>query len=254
MDTFKASDTSPLIGTILLHLPEVDSTNDYARTFITKNRPSEGTVIMAHHQKHGRGQYGRRWESASGKNLTFTVILYPQFLHPSDVNLLSQAVSISLCDFFNTHLNLPVKIKWPNDIYYQDGKLAGVLIETSVIGNKLDYVLVGIGVNVNQTEFSPEVPNPVSLKDVFHQNFDLMVLLKAYFPFLDTWYYRLKIQPESLPETYSGMLYHKDEQVVFSYKGTYRQGILRGVQPNGRLLVEMNGVTEEFSHGEITFA
>jgi len=150
------------IGKVYIKLNEVNSTNEYAKVLLSKNKPSEGTVIFAHYQTNGKGQFGKTWKSEKGKNLTFSIILYPNFLEAKRAYSLNQAVSLGLKDCIESQ-KIPVSIKWPNDIYYHDKKLGGLLIENGLVGENINYSIIGIGLNVNQTTFSQEIPNPTSL-------------------------------------------------------------------------------------------
>ena len=152
-----------MIGNNHIRLNRVNSTNKYAVEMIAKSKPIEGTVISASFQYEGRGQIGRFWESEAEKNITCSTILRPDFLEASDQFQLNIAISLALHDFISHFLdNKDVKIKWPNDIYVGDKKIAGILLQNSLIGKKVNSTIVGTGININQTEFSGDVPNPTS--------------------------------------------------------------------------------------------
>lgn len=113
-------------------------------------------------QSRGRGQRGNSWSSSAGANLTFSVVLCPGFLETAQQFYLSKAVSLAVCDTVESFGVRP-QVKWPNDIYIDGRKVAGILIENDLAGNFLSRSVVGIGINVNQTEFDPALPNPTSL-------------------------------------------------------------------------------------------
>lgn len=138
----------------------LDSTNTQAAREIDTAR--EGTVWIADFQTAGRGQRGNKWESAESENLTFTILLRPEFLHPSLQFRISQICSIGVCRYLVAK-GLPAKIKWPNDIYIGNKKICGMLIEHSIRGDKLAVSIAGIGLNLNQTKFASDAPNPTSL-------------------------------------------------------------------------------------------
>ncbi|MCB0573965.1 MAG: biotin--[acetyl-CoA-carboxylase] ligase, partial [Saprospiraceae bacterium] len=177
------------IGKVYHRFDQLPSTNDHAAELIAKSTPPEGTVIRAASQTAGRGQFGSRWESAAGKNLTLSVILYPDWLEAGAQFHLSMATALALHDtVYSIVQNLPdesllkagepstvyrlpstvhrppstVKIKWPNDLYLGDRKAAGILIQNSLSGAHLQSSILGIGLNVNQPEFDPSLPNPGS--------------------------------------------------------------------------------------------
>jgi BirA family biotin operon repressor/biotin-[acetyl-CoA-carboxylase] ligase len=126
----------------------------------------------------GKGTDTNTWESEKGKNLTFSLILYPAITADRQF-VLNKAISLGIRDFLRKELNEDdISIKWPNDIYVADRKICGILIQNSVIGNHFDYMVVGIGLNVNQTIFRSDAPNPVSLKQITGNEYDLEKLLQ----------------------------------------------------------------------------
>ena len=155
---------SIIIKNTILQLQEIDSTNNYAHNWIANNEPIDGTVIIADHQTAGRGQFGNIWKTRAGQNLTFSIIYLPKFLLAKDAFYLNMSISLGISNGLKQYFPaLDVKIKWPNDIYIGDKKVAGILIENSISGNYLKSSIVGIGLNVLQTEFDPKLPNPTSL-------------------------------------------------------------------------------------------
>ena len=143
---------------MIYHFDTTTSTNDDARDL----KYHDGDIIWADFQTAGRGQRGHTWESRAGENLTFSVLLEPHFLPVTEQFMLLEAVALALRDFF-AELGVETKVKWTNDIYVGNRKAVGILIEHSYSGGRLARTIVGIGINVNQTEFSADIPNPVSL-------------------------------------------------------------------------------------------
>ena len=164
---------------------ELDSTNNYANQLV-KEKAAQGTVVLAHYQESGRGQVGNFWESERDKNLLFSVILYPGFLEAGKQFYISKAVSLALADLLKEQLN-DVKIKWPNDIYVGEKKIAGILIENTVKGITLDSSIVGVGLNVNQERFFSDARNPVSMKQLLKKDFDIQDILKAFLQKLENY-------------------------------------------------------------------
>ncbi len=149
----------------IIKLDNVNSTNEFAYNYLKNHTLNEGTIIWAIYQTKGKGQKGNTWDSEAGKNLTFSIILHPLMIEPSRQFFLNKAVSLGMIDFLKTKTDeTNVKIKWPNDIYIGKNKIAGILIENEILGNTLQSVIIGIGLNINQTTFSPKVPNPTSLQ------------------------------------------------------------------------------------------
>ena len=142
----------------IIHLPEVTSTNSYAKEMLKDKRPPEGTVIVADHQTAGKGQDGNSWESEAGKNILMTLILYPSFVEISSQFRISMAVALGIIDFLKEILpDQRILIKWPNDIYVGKGKIGGILINNEIMGDHFEHVIAGIGLNVNQLRFPTEL-------------------------------------------------------------------------------------------------
>ncbi len=172
-------------------------------------------ILYTFHQTAGRGQAGNSWESETGKNLLFSVLLHPNQLRPDQLFRLTQWVSIVVYDVLSAILCpsssglSPLSIKWPNDIYYGDKKLCGILIETAFAGAKIDYAVAGVGVNVNQTHFVSDAPNPISLYQIINQETDLHTLMQMF----EEAFIRLHpllSNTELLHQTYLSHLYRRE--------------------------------------------
>ena len=236
---------------MIYHFDTVGSTNDEARD----SKYHDGDIIRADFQTAGRGQRGHTWESRAGENLTFSVLLEPTFLPVTEQFMLLEAVALSLHDFFALH-NIESRIKWTNDIYVADLKAVGILIEHSYSGGRLARTIVGIGINVNQTDFSADIPNPVSLALLTGKKYDLQQLLEQYEQCLIARYSQLKNgEWDKLQSDYHSMLYRRDEQHPFALPdGTRFKGIIRGVKPTGDLIIEHeNGEKKSYLFKEIEF-
>ena len=181
------------IGRNLITLKEVDSTNTFLKDALSKSTPFlDGSVIMADRQLAGRGQSGNSWISEAGKNLTFSVLLNPVFLAIERQFDLNMAVSLALNDFFNKYKIQSATIKWPNDSYINNKKVAGILIENILQGNKIKHAIIGIGLNVNQDNFPANLKNVTSLKQALHQDYNLMQILGEICAFIEARYLQLK--------------------------------------------------------------
>lgn len=157
----------------ILNLEEVDSTNSY----IMRNVEDLDAPVMvtAHTQTAGQGQRGNSWEAAPGENLTFSIFYRPAEFPPMAQFAMSEAVSLAVVDFLRVH-GIEAKVKWPNDIYVGDSKVCGILIRHSVIGGKVDYSVIGVGVNANQKVFLSDAPNPVSMLQITGKSYDIGAL------------------------------------------------------------------------------
>ncbi|MFZ4400242.1 MAG: biotin--[acetyl-CoA-carboxylase] ligase [Bacteroidales bacterium] len=162
----------------IIKLTNVNSTNVFAVELLKKKDTFEGTIIWALKQTEGKGQKGNSWESEDGKNLTFTLILHPLSVEPSQQFMINKAVSLGIIDFLKTKIEeSQIKIKWPNDIYVNKSKIAGILIENEILGAYLQSTIVGIGLNVNQISFSEKILNPVSLQLITGKEMDIEIIL-----------------------------------------------------------------------------
>jgi len=163
-----------LIFNMIISLEEVDSTNNYAKLLLSKEEVKEGTLIRTRFQTTGRGQHQNRWESERDANLTFSLLLHPYVLPADEPFFLSQITALGVVDFLSSSYELEnLSIKWPNDIYWKDKKIGGILIENLLSGQLIAHSILGVGVNINQTVFGGDVPNPVSVKQITGNDHDL---------------------------------------------------------------------------------
>jgi BirA family biotin operon repressor/biotin-[acetyl-CoA-carboxylase] ligase len=167
------------IGAPLIELPSIDSTNIYAMEQIKAGKAISGSCYTTPFQTHGKGQHGRVWESEKGQNLLCSYVLELKSLNsskiwgPEDQKGLSAAVAIGAKAFFGAHAGDETLIKLPNDIYWRDRKAGGILIENSLRGAEWTWAVIGIGFNINQTVFSPDAPNPVSLRQITGRQWEI---------------------------------------------------------------------------------
>ena len=149
----------------VISLPETHSTNDLLRQRLRSERLPEGTIISTDFQTAGKGQVGNTWESEAGKNLLFSIVLYPEHIEIEKQFIISQIISLAIKNTLEQYTS-DICIKWPNDIYWKDKKIAGILIENSLQKGKIQFSIIGVGLNVNQTEFISDAPNPISLAQI----------------------------------------------------------------------------------------
>ena len=211
------------------------SSNDEA----TQPLYREGDVILAQRQTAGRGQRGHTWESREGENLTFSLLLEPLFLSPSEQFLISECVALGVCDAL-LHYGIEAQIKWTNDIYIGDRKLAGILIEHKLQGSALARTVAGIGLNVNQREFSRDLPNPISMVQATGREFDREEVLQIVATSLMARYEQLREGgAKELQADYHQRLYRLGQEHCYALPdGSRFRGIIRGVEPTGALLIE----------------
>jgi BirA family transcriptional regulator, biotin operon repressor / biotin---[acetyl-CoA-carboxylase] ligase len=243
-----------IIGTKIIFHENLPSTNDYAIQFLKDNKPTEGTVIRTSHQSDGRGQGSNKWESEKDKNLLLSIIVYPSFMPAGEQFFLSMAVSLGICDLLSGYFS-GISVKWPNDIYVNNDKIAGVLIENSVMGDCIEYSVIGTGLNVNQDKFISDAPNPVSMKNITGQVYDLEDVLQKLMECLDK-RYKMLIAGEFdvIKNDYLRILYRKGIWSRYSDSRGEFEGRLSDVAGNGTLTVEKKGgEIKAYSFKEIEF-
>lgn len=223
-------------------MDEVDSTNNEAERHVFE--APEGSVWCAQRQVKGRGQQYNTWESEAGKNLTFSILLRPTFLKAEDQFLLSKIISLSVIDFLEAH-GLPARIKWPNDIYAGDKKICGILIEHHIAGEYITATIAGIGINVNQTVFISNAPNPTSIALETAQTLDLKTSLKNLLNQTEKRYLSLKKGAvNTINKDYLTHLYRYNEWHDYMQKGKRFRAKITGIRNTGELLLEKENGTK----------
>lgn len=242
------------IGKVLLQLNKIDSTNSHAVKLLSKSKPSEGTVISAWNQERGRGQIGRGWQSEPGKNLTFSIILYPTFLQANQQFLISQAVALGIYDALS-NLVPDLKVKWPNDIYCGNKKLGGILIQNILFGTNIQSSIIGIGLNINQINFNKDLPNPVSLAIATQQEFDLSEILEKLCEKIESRYLQIRAGNYNLiRKHYLENLYRLQESALYqNEQGETFSGTIVGVSETGKLNIHHKKGEEFFDVREVKF-
>jgi BirA family biotin operon repressor/biotin-[acetyl-CoA-carboxylase] ligase len=242
------------IGNKLVSLKEVDSTNVYLKSLLGRNEAEvEGLVVFAENQFAGRGQKGNEWESEKGMNLTFSIFLKSNVL-VKDQFLVSKIISLGIKDFLEDLGLLEIKIKWPNDIYCRNNKIAGILIENSIRDNKVYQSIIGVGLNVNQTIFNSKNEPTSVAKELNNHSFDLNDLLNQLLFFIERRYLLLKSAKENLINSdYLSCMYRAGESNRFKINKKEITGMIIGVNSSGNLQVKINERIEEFNMKEIEF-
>jgi len=235
-------------------LLSTDSTNDYARELLSEDAPREGCVVIAGEQKKGRGYGSNAWHSRRGKNLLFTVILYPNFIAANQQFLISKTISLGIYDYLSAHIS-DVSIKWPNDIYVEDRKIAGMLIENDLMGSSLKTSIVGIGLNVNQEEFPVDLMNPVSLRQMIEKKLPLKKEFRKLCTHLDRRYRMLaQGKVDKINREYHEHLFRLNTMATYQADGREFRAKIVGVSDYGQLILENDvGKTLEFNFKEVEF-
>ncbi|MGB4398231.1 MAG: biotin--[acetyl-CoA-carboxylase] ligase [Daejeonella sp.] len=243
------------VGQNLITLREVASTNTFLKDALSKSTPLlEGTVIMAEKQFAGRGQTNNSWLSEEGKNLTFSILLNPSFLDVDRQFELNKAISVALNDVLKKYAGKKALIKWPNDSYIGNKKVAGILIENIVSGNQIRHAIVGIGLNVNQTEFPASLKKVTSLKQGLQMDYDLTDLLGEICSAIEARYLQLRAGHfERITRDYMDNLYLLNEWALFKSGLGILSGKIIGVKSNGQLEMETRDGIFLFNNKEVEF-
>jgi BirA family transcriptional regulator, biotin operon repressor / biotin---[acetyl-CoA-carboxylase] ligase len=249
---YKIPANTLFVGKKLVYVPECHSTNTLAIELSQLGSVVEGTLIITGNQFSGRGQRGNQWISEPGKNLTFSLILKPNFLKPEHQFRLTQMVSLAVADYASGKIR-GVKIKWPNDVLVNNKKTCGILIENSISSERIQTSVVGVGLNVNQLEFAGN--RGTSLKNETGFDFDLQIELNDLLHNIEVRYLQLREgKIEKLSDDYLNNLYRKGEHHSFRIGETQKQGVIEGVDQRGRLVVSFDDIKQEFDLKEISFA
>ena len=239
------------IGVPFLELINVASTNSYATEMIQANLAEHGIAYFAHSQTAGKGQRGKQWLTEPSSNIIISCVINTSFLSIHNQFLFSMGIALACNDFLTSYAGEETAIKWPNDIYWRDRKAAGILIENIVRGHKWQWAVVGIGMNINQTAFSPELKNPVSIKQITGKTFDAVALSKELCAYLETRYQQLKQgNYKDLLEEYNRHLFRRNERVHLRKGNITFEATIKGVNEHGQLLVD-NALQDSFSFGEV---
>jgi BirA family biotin operon repressor/biotin-[acetyl-CoA-carboxylase] ligase len=239
---------------MLIHLSETDSTNNYLKSLLSKKKPEEGTIVLADFQTTGKGQVGNYWESERGENLLCSVLFYPQCVEISRQFILSQMVCVAVGETLIAE-GIDATVKWPNDIYVGDRKMVGILIENSLGTQGIESCVVGIGINVNQTAFYSDAPNPVSMRQLTGKQYDIKALLSNLKSNLFARYHQLCSDEETLiRRDYNRLLYRKEGFHLYRAGDEVFRAQIQYIYPDGRLELKLeNGETCSFLFKEVSF-
>lgn len=238
----------------IIYIEELDSTSSYLRNIDTDTL-SDGTTVYTGFQTAGRGQRGNSWESEKGENLTFSTVLFPKNIKPEDQFLISQITSLAIRDVLSEYTD-HITIKWPNDIYWKDKKITGMLIENDIMGYNITQSILGIGININQTKFKSNAPNPVSLKQITGINYDIAAILKKILQNLYDYYTELNtpINREEIKTRYKKSLYRREGFYNFADKDGTFSACIADIEETGILVLKTKwGDIRKYGFKEIKY-
>ncbi len=253
------------IGQNVIWRKKVDSTNKVAQRLLQQQELKEGTTVIAYNQYAGKGRYSRSWESAPGLNITLSIILYPGFLNPQHQFYLTATLALGLISFAR-RIVIPYQpfranrfaIKWPNDIYYKDKKLAGILTEADVSPQLIKSAVTGIGVNINQFTFPAHLPSVTSLGMITGTALPLKHCFEVLLEAVEEWYLTLREEQYShIKQAYEkNMLgFRQTNSLLFKQEEEQkeRKGYICGVTEEGKLRIEVDGQEMLCMPGEVEF-
>lgn len=240
------------VGQQLHFLPVCDSTNSEAHQLLIKNKAIEGCTILTFEQTNGRGQRGNTWEAEPGKNITLSVVLTPTFLAVRQQFYLNMAVALATLDLIREQGAEDTQLKWPNDLYFKDKKIGGILIENSINSQSLQHSIVGIGLNINQQHFT--LSTATSLASILEREVPLEPLVTRLLELLEKRYLELRSgKLAKLKYEYLQVLYRYQEKHFFIVNGKRVAGSIVGVDEDGKLGVAIENELRFFDFKEITY-
>lgn len=238
----------------IIYLDEVSSTNSHLRGLIGHKELPEGSVVVAGFQTAGRGQIGNVWESEAGRNLTFSMVLYPDCIPANHQFLISQIAALSVKETLDAYVD-GVTVKWPNDIYWNDRKICGMLIENDLSGWSLYCSVIGIGLNLNQDTFRGDAPNPVSLRQITGKEYDWNEVLKRFLSIMYNKYLLLLQEKyDEIRTAYHAALYRRDGSHLYKDDNGEFEASIDTIEPTGHLLLRLpDGAIRRYAFKEVSY-
>lgn len=238
----------------IIYTEETTSTNTFIKDIIAGEPETENlTLVYTGFQTAGRGQRGNTWESEKGKNLTFSVLIKPKGLPANEQFLISEISSLAVRDLLMRHCT-DIRIKWPNDVYWKDKKICGMLIENSIDSSGLSYSISGIGININQEVFVSNAPNPISLKNITGKDYVLQDMIAEFMDIIGKWFDKLTADPAGIHREYLSSVFRMDIESSFRDKDGEFRGTIVDVEPHGLLVIkDTEGKTRKYGFKEIAY-
>ncbi len=239
-------------GNKIFTFQSIDSTNNCAKA-VANIGAAEGVVVIAEEQTAGKGRLGRSWQANPEENLTFSIVLRPK-ISPEAVNLLPLYVAVAVAQAIERATALKVECKWPNDLLIGKRKVAGILIEGSIQQGILEYVVVGLGINVNQTKFPSDLmQKATSLKLETGQEIDRVQLFRHILSSFESSYTNsLRNGFESTIPTWLTRSTMLNKPIVVSQQGNIINGVVKGLSKDGGIVLQTNGSEKTLFAGDVT--
>lgn len=235
MNALHTLDDSPWFEWI--EMDTIDSTNNFLKNY----RPvqtKEMILVSTDYQTAGRGQADNKWESEAGQNVLYGIRIQPQFLMANRQFAISQIAALSAKEALENYTD-QLSIKWPNDIYWKDQKIGGMLIENTLCGKNIESCIVGIGLNINQKKFKSDAPNPVSLIQIIQQETERIFVLAHAVERFKHYYQMLRHgEDEQISRLYMKALYRNSGFYPYIDSNGQFEARIAGIEPTGHLLLQ----------------
>lgn len=238
------------IGKPFIELLTVESTNNYAMGLARAGMAQHGATVFTSDQTKGKGQRNKTWSSEKGKNIAMSVVIEPKTLPASGAFLLSMMMAVSVHAFLKTYTSAGLRIKWPNDIYWGDRKAAGILIENIWQGAEWNFAVIGIGINVNQTDFGELSTKAISLRQITGEECIPVKLAKELCAVIQRNFELMTGTPENITAAYKSQLFKRGEVVKLKKDNRVFEALIKDVSEGGELIVQ-HAIEERFMVGEI---
>lgn len=239
----------------IIHIKQTGSTGTYLKEYLKENTSNKKITVYADFQTAGRGQKGNSWESDHGKNLLFSTVFFPIGLKAGKQFIISQIISLAVKDILDKESDY-ISIKWPNDIYLHEKKIAGILIENDITGDSVTRSIIGVGINLNQEHFMSDAPNPVSLKQITSKTFDVRQILTE---IMDRFYYYCYSienfdKRARISELYKTALFRKDGFHPFEDNTGVFSAKINDIEESGILVLETeSGDIKKYAFKEVKY-
>ncbi|MFV0392565.1 MAG: biotin--[acetyl-CoA-carboxylase] ligase [Paludibacteraceae bacterium] len=236
------------------YIKKTTSTNNFLKELSLNEKLDEGFLVHTDFQTAGKGQHGNHWESEDGKNLLFSVLLYPKTLKIQQQFILSQLTCLAVKEVLYSYCE-EIAIKWANDIYWRDQKICGILIENSLMRDTIGKCIIGIGLNVNQEVFESDAPNPISLRQIIGKECNREEILRKIYDTLMALY--REMDTDKIRRLYHDNLYRKDgfHPYIDAESKELFSATIQQVESDGKLILETDtGKRKEYYFKEVKFA
>jgi BirA family biotin operon repressor/biotin-[acetyl-CoA-carboxylase] ligase len=239
-------------GDSFIELESVDSTNNYAMARATAGHVTHGTLVFAHDQWAGKGQRGRTWSSNPGENIILSAVLEPVAFQAPAAFALSACVALACHDFFCKYAGSDsTRIKWPNDLYWNDRKAGGILIENHFKGDRWLFAIAGMGININQVEFPPTARPPVSLRQITGRQYNAVELARELGSCLENRFAGFEAGGvPAMVDAYNAVLYRRGQEVRLKKDNAVFSTRVERVSTQGELLTQ-DVLDRCFTFGEV---